>query len=331
MNLDRAPEIQFAVESVRRAAGLVREVRAEFRAPAFTKKDRSPVTVADFAAQALIAKLLAESFPDDVLVAEEDSSRLRTPEGEKVLAQITGFVGRRLPGADPEKVLSWIDRGKGVPGRRFWVLDPIDGTKGFLRGDQYAVALALVTGGDVKISVLGCPNLRGAKIPEIGGEGTLAVAVRGRGSRHTPLDGKEQWMPLRVSGSKKPAEAVLLRSFENRGNDARQMETLARALGLKKPPVFMDSLAKYAVLAAGGGDLLFRVPPASSPAGGECIWDQAPGALIVEEAGGRVTDLDGRPLDYTAGRVLAKNRGVLISNGHLHAAALKAVKGLHEK
>ncbi len=59
------------------------------------------------------------------------------------------LFGRCAADATADSVCAWIDRGCGDPGGRFWVLDPIDGTKGFLRGDQYAVALALVVGNDM--------------------------------------------------------------------------------------------------------------------------------------------------------------------------------------
>ena len=58
----------------------------------------------------------------------------------------------------------------------------------------------------------------------------------------------------------------------------------------------------------------------------EQIWDQAAGALLVEEAGGRVTDLEGRPLDFGVGRRLDRNFGVLATNGRLHDAALATLR-----
>ena len=59
-----------------------------------------------------------------------------------------------------DEICSWIDHGGAVHYReRFWTLDPIDGTKGFLRGEQYAVALALIEGGEVVVAALACPNL----------------------------------------------------------------------------------------------------------------------------------------------------------------------------
>jgi 3'(2'), 5'-bisphosphate nucleotidase len=119
-----------------------------------------------------------------------------------------------------------------------------------------------------------------------------------------------------------------LRSFEAGHTNTDQMDELARALRAQAPPVAMDSQAKYAVLAAGAGDLLFRLLSPEHPDYREKIWDQAAGALVVEEAGGRISDLDGRPLDFTAGRTLARNRGVLASNGYLHDTALQALRQL---
>ena len=58
---------------------------------------------------------------------------------------------------------------------RYWTLDPIDGTKGFLRGDQYAVALGLIDDGEVILGVLGCPNLPNSD----GSRGAIFSAVEG--------------------------------------------------------------------------------------------------------------------------------------------------------
>ena len=58
----------------------------------------------------------------------------------------------------------------------------------------------------------------------------------------------------------------------------------------------------------------------------EKIWDQAAGSIIVEEAGGMVTDLDGRKLDFGQGQSLSKNRGICASNGKVHDQILKALR-----
>src|SRR5262249_30858671 len=150
---------QFAIEAVREASLLARRVQREMVSAALTKDDRSPVTVADFAVQALIARRLVESFPAAVLIGEEQSDALRLKEGIETLDQITKFVRIAIPDATPEEVCGLIDRGSGEPPATFWTLDPIDGTKGFLRREQYAVALGLIENGRVQLGVLGCPEL----------------------------------------------------------------------------------------------------------------------------------------------------------------------------
>lgn len=328
------PEIQFALHAVRQASLLVRQIQAEMVSPALTKGDRSPVTVADFASQAVVGHLLAQTFAEDVLVAEEDSSTLRQAASAQMLEQVTQFVARFAPQASPQVVCDWIDHGRVDSADRFWTLDPIDGTKGFLRGDQYVVALALVVKGQVQIGVLGCPNLVNARQPQIGGQGSLVIAVRGQGTWTTPLIGsedagqKQPFEQLHVAPQTDPAGARVLRSFESGHTDASKIDAFTHLLGVQAAPVLMDSQAKYAVLAAGGGDLLLRLLSPDKPDYREKIWDQAAGSLVLEEAGGRITDLGGKALDFTTGRELKNNRGLLASNGHLHTAALKALNAL---
>ncbi len=325
------PEIKFAIQTASRGTQLVRQVQAELVTPALTKEDRSPVTVADFACQAFVAHLLAEGFPEELLVAEESSSALQEPGAERNLALVTSFVQRAIAPApsrqiSAQQVCAWIDRGQTNQAGRFWTLDPIDGTKGFLRGDQYAIALALVQNGVVQIGALGCPNLVNADTPDLAGPGSLVIAVRGQGTWCAALNSLEDWRQLHVSKRSNPAEARLLRSFELGHTNVDQIGLFAQAMGTQAKPVLMDSQAKYAVLAAGTGDLLLRLLSASMPDYKEKIWDHAAGSLVLQEAGGLISDLDGKPLDFTTGRSLLHNRGVLASNGTLHAPALAALK-----
>ena len=319
------PEVSFAVEAVQRASSLVQMVQKELVTPAITKDDRSPVTVADFASQALIGYLLSKNFPQDFLVAEEDSKSL-LGAGSDNLAQVTSFVKRYIPSADSQKVAEWIDFGRADTADRFWTLDPIDGTKGFLRGDQYAIALALIENSQVQIGVLGCPNLRDAGTPDRKSSGTLVVAVRGEGTWSRSLDGDGEFIRLHVSEQRDPKKARILRSFESGHTNVNQIDAFSAELGVEVEPVRMDSQAKYALLAAGAGELLLRMLSPAKPNYREKIWDQAAGSIILEEAGGRVTDLDGKSLNFGLGRKLLENRGVLASNGYLHSVALDAIK-----
>jgi len=326
--ITNTPEMKFALDAVRQASALVKQVQTELVPTALTKNDRSPVTVADFASQALVVSLLAQAFPGDPMVGEEDSSALRLPEAQATLEQVTRFVTVFDPSATPEKVTGWIDQGSANPASRFWTLDPIDGTKGFLRGEQYAVALALIVDGQVEIGVLGCPNLEAGYRPELNGAGSLVVASRGEGTWLVPNDGEGNLTRLRVSDINDPKEARLLRSYESGHTNVSQIDQFTRQVAAQADPVRMDSQAKYAVMAVGRGDLLLRLLSPAQPEYREKIWDQAAGSLVVQEAGGRITDLDGRPLDFTTGRTLANNRGVLASNGHLHPAALQALSAI---
>jgi 3'(2'), 5'-bisphosphate nucleotidase len=319
------PKLKIALEATRKAARLMREIQREIVVPSLTKGDKSPVTIADFASQALIGRMLMQAFPEIPLVAEETSAALRNPEGGDLLDQVTNYIQRMMPDATPELVCDWIDHGGAEPGEQFWVLDPIDGTKGYLRGDQYAVALAFVQDGATQIGALGCPNLSDATIPDPDGPGCIVLGSRGQGTWVTVMEGDSgEWRKLHVSDRSEGSQARLMRSFESGHTNVSQIDLLADALGVRVEPVRMDSQAKYAVLAGGGGEVIVRLLSPKMPDYREKIWDQAAGSLILEEAGGRITDLDGKPLEFRT-RVLVNNRGVLASNGHLHEALLKAL------
>lgn len=321
-------EIRFAIKAARQAALLVKDIQSQMVTDSMTKGDKSPVTIADFASQALVSHLLQSTFPSDPLVAEEDSQSLQLPENQQTLEAITQFVQTRIQNATQNEVSQWIDYGNSQPSERFWTLDPIDGTKGFLRGEQYAIAFAMLVDGQVEIGVLACPNLTDDQQPEIGGAGSLIVAQRGQGAWSTELTGRIDFNQLHVSSVSDPAQARFLRSFESGHTNVSQLDLIGQALGVEADPVRLDSQAKYAILAGGRGDALFRLISPKAPNYKEKIWDQAAGSIVCEEAGGRVTDLDGKPLDFTQGRTLSKNRGILATNDLLHEKALQAIKSV---
>ena len=315
-------EFDVALRAVREGATLARDIRQRTGVCAFLKTDESPVTVADFAVQALVAHRMAEAFPADPLVAEEDAAALRRPAGRAMLQAVLAALQRTAPELTSSRILDMIDRGRGIPAGRFWTLDPVDGTQGFVRGDQYVVALALIVRGRVEIGLLGCPELSLTNEPR-DTVGSIACAVRSRGAYRVSLRG-EEFTPFRVSSCHDPRVARVLRSFEAEHIDLDIFSAIVRALRLETPPTLMDSQAKHAVIAAGRADLLIRVPATKSFR--DKIWDQAAGSLIIEEAGGRVTDLRGTTLDFGTGRLLTQNEGVIASNGLLHAAVLDAVR-----
>lgn len=292
-----------------------------------TKEDRSPVTVADFGAQAIVCRDLAREFSRDSVVAEEDSAALRAPENAASLASVTEYVGRQIEGASPNDVATWIDHGNGAVAPRFWTLDPIDGTKGFVRGDQYAVALALIEGGDLQVGVLACPYYPLDAAQSDGPRGLLFSAIRGEGAWVEPLAGAVRelvdGMRLAVVQEESSAFFRLVESVESRHGHHSLQETVAKAIGIRHEPMRMDSQAKYGAIARGDAALYLRLPSPRTPDYRENIWDHAAGALIVEEAGGRVTDVRGQPLDFASAPRMERNRGVVVSNSKIHSQALK--------
>jgi len=318
-------ELAVARDSARVAALLCEDVRQEMVGEALTKEDKSPVTVADFGAQAIICRRLAQEFPNDPVVGEEDSAALRTPAGAGALERVTDYVARSVPGAGPTDVTGWIDHGNGSVSPRYWTLDPIDGTKGFLRGDQYAVALALVVGGSVSVGVLACPYL--PVQPGSSERGVLFTAVRGRGAWWEPLAGGPT-TSIRVTHGDDPSTLRMVESVESQHGDHSLQGRIAQRVGIRAPSVRMDSQAKYGAVARGEAALYLRLPSPRTPDYRENIWDHAAGTLVVEEAGGRVSDLRGKPLDFAGGPRMMDNRGVVVSNGLIHEHVLEELAGI---
>jgi 3'(2'), 5'-bisphosphate nucleotidase len=321
-----AAELDVALAAVREAASLCHEVGAGVDRGELAKPDRSPVTVADFGAQALVCRSLAEAFPGDPVMGEEGSAGLLAPGNEALLARVTSLVAARRPGASAADVCAWIDRGaldRATP--RFWTLDPVDGTKGFLRGGQYAVALALIVDGELAVSAMGCPSL-GESAEGPAGAGSLFAAVAGGGAWQLPLRGDGPAHRLRTRATDDPSRLRFCESVEaahsSHGNAAR----VVALLGAATAPARLDSQAKYGVVARGEADAYLRMPNRADYA--ENIWDHGPGALIVTEAGGAVTDIAGRPLDFSLGAKLEHNRGVVASSGPAHGAIIAAIRGL---
>ncbi len=311
-------ELKVTAAALREASALCRAVQQTLDYGVLEKGDRSPVTVADYGSQALVCRKLKEAFPADEIVAEEDASALRKPGQQKVADQVVRHVLAVHADGTPEDVLQWIDYGSGTPGPgRFWTLDPIDGTKGFLRARQYAVALALIEYGRVRLGALACPNLDG---------GLLLTAELGKGARCCPLHQDHLTDTIHVSTTYDAAAARLCESVESGHSAHGHAYRAAQHLGISTEPVRLDSQAKYAVVARAQADIYLRLPTRKGYE--EKIWDHAAGALILSEAGGTVTDMCGKALDFSQGRTLAQNTGIVATNGHLHSKVIEAISAL---
>ncbi len=321
-------EVTTALQAAVMASELCQKVQRDLIGEvSFVKSDRSPVTIADYGSQAIICKLIRDRFPEDTIIAEEDSKELRKPARAAVLGKVTRYVNEVIPGASSSEICDWIDTPSQHLSERFWALDPIDGTKGFLRGDQYAIALALIEQGEVRLGLLACPNLHSdIKVPR-GEKGCLFLALRGEGAVQMDLEGKNK-KPLSVSRIEDSSEAFFTESVEVDHSDHDLHQRLAQKLNITQPPLQVDSQVKYGIVARGEAPLYLRIPSPVDPNYKENIWDHAAGAIITKEAGGRVTDAFGKPLDFVSGIKMEKNYGVVVSNGFLHDAVLKALHPL---
>ena len=320
MNLVEARSV--ALQAVLSASRVCQAVQRELVAGAALQKgDKSPVTVADFAAQAVVSHLLAEAFPGVPLVGEEDAAALREPANQAMKRGVLAAVEEVLPGLTEAQVLGAIDRGTyegGSQGMHF-ALDPIDGTKGFLRLDQYAVALALIEEGEVTMGVLGCPNLPS----DTGSRGCLFAAHKGGGATTRTLDEAAE-RPVHVQRPTHLAHARICESVEAAHTNQSHSAQVAERLGITAAPHRIDSQCKYAAVARGDAHIYLRLP--TKPGYVEKIWDHAAGWAVVTEAGGRVTDVLGRPLHFGRGRQLDDNKGVITTSGGLHDEVVGAVR-----
>jgi 3'(2'), 5'-bisphosphate nucleotidase len=234
-----------------------------------TKLDSSPVTVADFGGQAIVCSIVHDHFPNDSIVGEEDSSELR--QNPDLLARVVSAVQEvsTEQKITSDFVTTAIDRGTGTggPSGRFWTIDPVDGTLGFLRGPkdgQYACALALIVDGRVKLGVLGCPNLMIDPSNPSAGTGVMFVGVENQPAVMIPLQEKDiksgtaMETPVHASATSNSTNATFVESVDGSHSSHSTAARIGAELGITNAAKRMDSQVKYGVLARGDADIYLR-------------------------------------------------------------------------
>ena len=204
------------------------------------KDDASPLTAADLAAHTLIVAGLAQISPGVPILSEEASE------------------------------IPWLERSQW---RSFWLVDPLDGTREFVkRNGEFTVNIALIEGHRPVLGVVHAPAL-----------GRTAWAQRGAGAfQRDGVAGVVQ--PMRVAPRSEPPWRVL-------GSRSHRDSETARFLDAHGPTEVtpLGSSLKFVEIAAGAGDVYVRLGPTSE-------WDTAAGQCVLECAGGTVVDLEGRSL-----------------------------------
>ncbi|XVF40609.1 hypothetical protein PTKIN_Ptkin01aG0127700 [Pterospermum kingtungense] len=332
-------ELEAAVEMVERACRLCVDVQRSLffdEGGVLKKNDQTPVTVADFGVQALVSLGLSKLFPAIPLVAEEDSAFLRSnnlvdPVVNAVSDKMS-FDEESLSHAD---VLEAIDRGGknafafGTKPATYWILDPIDGTRGFVKGSQalYVVGLSLVVEGEIVLGVMGCPNWvvdtsykstsddEGCKnsSSELG---IIMVAHVGCGTwtkSRFCIPESQTWESL-------PLSAL----YKARIDDDYIGDKEIRLL-----PTCCGSLCKYLMVASGRASIFFLRARSQTVIK---AWDHAVGIICVREAGGKVTDWKGSELDLAADqverRIIYPAGGIIVTNGNIHEQTLEIISSI---
>ncbi|MBB5155125.1 histidinol-phosphatase [Saccharopolyspora phatthalungensis] len=224
------------------------------------KPDRTPVTDADLAVEDAVREVLGAHRPDDVVAGEE--------------------------------------RGGTAGQGRAWVLDPIDGTKNFLRGiPVWATLIALVDGGRPEVGVVSAPAL-----------GKRWWAAAGAGSWCRTGDAEPE--RIAVSGVRDLTDAYVSTTHLGTWVEYHSRESYLRLVDACWENRAFGDFWQHCLVAEGVIDI--AAEPIVNP------WDVAAAQILVEEAGGTFTDLAGNPR-YDGGSALS-------TNGHLHTEALKLLR-----
>jgi 3'(2'), 5'-bisphosphate nucleotidase len=224
-------------------------------------------TETDHAAQELILRSLRHAYPGDSLCAEESTPTLATAP---------------------------------LQGDRLWIVDPIDGTRGFAqKNGEFCIMIGMVDRGLMVVGVVFEP-VRWACT--FAAKGTGCWRIEGRGAVRTAC---------RVSATNDLAK---LRLTQSRSKTARESPVVKRLKPASTIETYSAGL-KLAQVATGAADLYVNIYPEFHD------WDICAGHILVEEAGGRVTNLQGQPINYGSPG-FKQRQGLLASNGALHGASL---------
>ncbi len=248
-----------------------------------------PETAAAVRAARVAGRLLLARFGRVRRVREKGPRDLVTAADLAAERCIIGVLSARFPGIG---FLGEEGGRRGSAAEDHWIVDPLDGTTAFVSGlPTFAVCIALARGGRIECGVTLLPRL-----------GELFVAERGRGAF---LDGRR----IRVSRTRRLRDAMLILWHDHSvWRDRRLRERLA-GLARRARAVRSEGAGfSLAYVAAGRADAYWEQSAAS--------WDMAAGALLVAEAGGRVTDARGGPLDLDRPTIVA-------TNGTLHDQVLR--------
>ncbi len=287
------------------------------------KAGHEPVTIADYGSQAILCRALSQYFPEDGVMAEESGAQFMDVLDAERRASVAALVGQVIGQTTTiAQIRGWLDHNAGKETPRLWVIDPIDGTKGFLAGRHYVNAVGIMEDRQPTGGLLAAPAYPGGRYPN----GALLHAYNGAAFIE-PLDDPSARRRIFVSKEAQLAQFRALESVEKGHSGLARLARVREIAGIHDSLVEQaDSMEKYGRVAAGDAEVYMRLPRSGSTRPHN-IWDHAPGVAILQAAGGTATEVDGTPLDFSTGTTL-NNYGIIASNGTRHAEIIRAVQQL---
>ncbi len=306
------PQIRLRVEAAldlfwRQAIGAA---KVQGQVAALVKADASPVTVVDLLHQTQVQQVLQREFAGDALLCEEPRNLQERHAAE------AAEISREFYGLEVEPAIAELP----AEGRVVWVLDPIDGTKGFLGGRYFALALACFVDGSPRLAVMAVPGGNPERPLVI--DRSIAFAVAGAGAWISPVveGGEPRWRTLAAP----PSRTGPIRAAVSLAHGGPLADRLRSTPGLEV--LELDSQAKYLAVAAGDIDVYLRA--ARDDGRSDLLWDHLPGALIAGEAGCTVRHFDGGAIDFEPRESISFRGGVVCLRERGGAQVRRAVDSL---
>ncbi len=296
-------ELSLAVELVKQASKITEWFRTK-NYSSFIKKDDSPVTLADFASQIFIISNIKKYFPEDQIIAEEESSVFLDSDAESIIKRCYTSLNITL-----EENLKETLNYRGSSSKRQWTVDPIDGTKGFQKSLAYAIGMGFMVQAKPTICAIGVPNYKNTSL-------TIFSAEKNHGAKVSY--GGQNFTKISVSNKNEIKKFRICHSLHY---NKPWVLDFARSLGVSNF-LPLDSMVKLCMVADGSAELYIK--PMNMLR--SFTWDFLPGELLVKEAGGMISDIRGNPIQYVNDKCKITAPGLIASNGIRHEELLSALK-----
>ena len=292
-------ELTLAIETVKIATEITKWF-SNVGFKSFQKQDNSPVTLADYASQFFISFRISEYFPEDQIIAEETNEVNLTVNDLDMIKSCYDDLNIYIEmDLSPKKLKS----------ERQWTVDPIDGTKGFQKHLSYAIGIGLMINSKPRISIIGVPNFS---------EKGTAIFIAEKGSGAKVSYGGQPFSSIEASKQNTLSKSLMCHSLHY---DEPWVMKFASEIDITKF-IQMDSMAKFCLIANGGADIYIK--PLNKER--SFSWDFLPGTLLVSEAGGKVSDLNGNPLKFLDEKLILSTPGLIASNSHIHQEILRSMR-----